>query len=361
MEENKSLNWIIPTIALVGFVFIAKHWWGDKHDEDEENNDEREIIGGIEMGGTNIKLCLGKSSSGDQPFEILKKTIIKTASSEDEKEDWRTPSEHGVSKYHAKIIKEIVTFLNSAEPIKKVGIASFGPICLDKNSPHYGSIMNTPKEKWRMFNLVKSIEDFWGKDKPTINMDTDVNAVAKFEFHHGGHKVTKNLAYITVGTGIGVGVVVNGETCTGLTHPEGGHVFTGRHPKEFKDFKSVWDFHDCCIEGFSTNVAIAKRHNINIEQLPEIKDDDVVWELVAHYLAVLCLNVTLMISPEVIVIGGGVMNRGILFPMIRKELLKLLNGYISHNTITEENIDKYIVRSKYEDDVGMYSALSCTS
>ena len=361
MEETNSSKWVVPIFAVLGLAIVAKHWWFSNDKEDDQKQDDDQIIGGIEMGGTNIKLWLGKLSSGDQPYTILDKTVIKTASSEDEKEDWKSPSEHGISKYHSKIIKEIVTFLNSKGPIQKVGIASFGPVCLDKHSPHFGSIMNTPKEKWRMFNLVKSIENFWGQEKPTINIDTDVNAVAKFEFQHGGHKATKNLAYITVGTGIGVGVVVNGKTVTGLTHPEGGHVFTARHPKESQDFKSVCDFHDSCIEGFSTNVAIAKRHKINIEDLPQIKDDDEVWELVAYYLAVLCLNVTLMVSPEVIVIGGGVMNRNILFPMVRKEFLKLINGYISHEMITEENIDKYIVRSKYEDEVGMYSALSCTS
>jgi fructokinase len=218
--------------------------------------------------------------------------------------------------------------------------------------------MNSPKEKWIMFNLIQGVLDFWDGPKPSITMDTDVNAVAKFEFSHGGHKANKNLCYITVGTGVGVGLVINGETVTGLTHPEGGHVCVTRHPRELEGFKSVCRFHDNCVEGFTTNVSIAKRYNLDVEELPNIKDDDIVWELVAHYLATLCAGITLTCSPEVIVIGGGVMNRKILYKLIHKEFIHQMKGYITHDLLTEQNVDKYIVRSQYENECGIYSALA---
>lgn len=158
------------------------------------------------------------SEDQDTGFEILESKVIKTSEGEDDIVDG------DISQYHANIMKQITEFLNSKGPCTKVGIASFGPICIDPDSEHYGSIMNTPKKKWVMFNLIEGILRHWPGPEPTIKMDTDVNAVAKFEFDQGGHKATKNLAYITVGTGIGVGLVINGNTVTGLTHPEGGHV-----------------------------------------------------------------------------------------------------------------------------------------
>ena len=246
----------------------------------------------------------------------------------------------GIFMYHTRIITEIVTFLKSMGKIKKLGIGAFGPIWLDKESTLFGTILASPKEKWRMFNLLKSIDDIWGPERPRISLDIDVNAIALFEFHHGGHKATKNLAYITVGTGVGVGIVVNGKTWAGLTHPEGGHLFNVKHPEEYTNFKSVWDFHDNCIEGFSSNVSIARRLNIDVEDLPSLNDDHLVWDLVAYYLAILCLDITLLVSPEVIVIGGGVMHREVLFLKIRKYFMKMLNGYITHEAINEENIHK---------------------
>jgi len=308
--------------------------------------------------------------AGKTPFKIIEKHIIKTGEGAESEES--TPSE--LAKYHKNIMNQISEFLVSKGQIKKVGIASFGPICLDRHNIHYGSIMNTPKKNWVMFNLIKGILGSWKDEIPAVTMDTDVNAVAKFEFSHGGHKAKKNLSYITVGTGIGVGLVINGDTVTGLTHPEGGHIPVTTHSKEFQGFKGVCRFHDNCVEGFSTNVAIAKRFNMDIEELPKIKDDDIVWDIVAHYLAVLCMSITLTCSPEVIVIGGGVMNRLCLYPKIHAEFIKIMNGYISHDLLTEANVAKYIgkfksylfinnfliVRSKFENENGLYSALSLT-
>ena len=112
------------------------------------------------------------------------------------------------------------------------------------------------------------------------------------------------------------------------------------------------------MEGYTTNVSIAARKGIDIEDLPSIPDEDSVWEVVAYYLATLCMGVTLTCSPEVIVIGGGVMNRKILYKLIHESFLEQMKGYVTHDLLTEEGVGKYIVRSRFENDTGLYSALS---
>ncbi|CAI2372273.1 unnamed protein product [Moneuplotes crassus] len=349
MEDKKPSHKLLcygtPVVAIALGYLLSKRL-----------SSNSEIIGGIEMGGTNIKLCLAKRSIRDMPFKIIGEPLIIKTAGDDGLSIER--DENGISPYHSKIFSKMIEFLTSQGPISNIGIASFGPICVDPESDSYGTILNSPKKKWVMFNLVKAFNSLWEGPKPSITVDTDVNAVAKFEFGHGGHNAKKNLAYITVGTGIGVGLVINGDTCTGLTHPEGGHVCVNRHSNEVEEFKSVCGFHDCCVEGYATNVSIAKRKNIDIEALPSLDDTDPVWELVAYYLASLCCTVTLTCSPEAIVIGGGVMNRKILYKMIQEEFITQMHNYITHDKITKENVDKYIVRSRFENDCGLYSALS---
>jgi len=200
---------------------------------------------------------------------------------------------------------------------------------LDKNSEHYGFVTTTPKEGWRQFPLLKTIIN--GIDKKVENLkvsfDTDVNVVAEFEFMNTTH-AKENLAYITVGTGIGVGVVIGGKTLHGLVHPEGGHI---KVPilKEDADYQGVCGFHGNCLEGLTTNVSIAKRKGLaDVSLVANISDDDEVWEKVGYYLGVACANLTLIGSFEKIVIGGGVMNRELLYDVIRKHFLLELNGYI---------------------------------
>ena len=228
------------------------------------------------MGGTSIKVATAKPTNDEaNPYEILNKKIVVTSDNPDE------------------CIQQICDFFAQNGPISSLGIASFGPLCLNKASSDYGSIMNTPKYKWIKYSLVKQISNQLDSQLD-IDIDTDVNAAAKFEFEKGGHKATKNLAYVTIGTGVGVGFVINGQTVTGLTHPEGGHMMVARHPDEIQGFeKGVCMYHDHCIEGYCTNVSIANRYNISVHDLPNLKDSDKVWDLVAYYIAVLCMNVTL--------------------------------------------------------------------
>lgn len=164
-------------------------------------------------------------------------------------------------------VKDICKFFNdhSDYEYSSMGVAAFGPICLDKSSPHYGYVTTTPKEHWANYPLLPKLKEGIKRQRPDIKIqfDTDVNCVALFEKLRG-HTGVKNLAYITVGTGIGVGIVVNGEMVHGLIHPEGGHI---RVPvlKEEAEFPGVCSYHGNCLEGLCTNVSIAKRFGHSVD------------------------------------------------------------------------------------------------
>lgn len=196
--------------------------------------------------------------------------------------------------------------------------------------------------------------------------DTDCNVLAKFELENGGHNIKDNLAYITVGTGVGVGFVLNGQGVHGLIHPEGGHVSVPRLPQE-KDtyqFEGVCAFHGGnCVEGLCSNVAIAQRLKLeSIDKVPEVPDSHEIWDMLGFYLGTMCANLTLTMSLEKIVIGGGVMNRGeVLFSRIRHHFLKQINGYLKHPKLDENGVKDYIVRSKFENDLGLVSTAAVGS
>jgi len=194
-----------------------------------------------------------------------------------------------------------------------------------------------------------------------VDFDTDCNILAKFELENGGHKGVKdNLAYITVGTGVGVGFVINGSSIHGLIHPEGGHV--SMEPceadlKNYPDFKGVCQFHcNRCVEGLCSNVAIQKRLGLtSVADVANVSDDHVIWDIIGHYLGTMCANLTLTLSVEKIVIGGGVMNRGeVLFKKIRDSFKKRIADYLQHEQL--DDMENYIVRSQFENELGMVSA-----
>lgn len=163
-----------------------------------------------------------------------------------------------------------------------------------------------------------------------------------------------SLVYITVGTGIGVGVVANGKVVHGLVHPEGGHMSV-KKMKEDEDFKGVCPFHGDCLEGLCTNVSIAARKKIGVDDLAKLSDDDPIWTSIANYLAQAILNVTLILSPERVVIGGGIMHRKILLPMVHKEFVQLLNKYVEHPVL--EKPEDYIIYPHYYPQNGVIAAV----
>lgn len=193
------------------------------------------------------------------------------------------------------------------------GIGTFGPVDCDPSSPHYGYITSTPKPGWKNTDVLclLGVREF---NKP-FKFDTDVNAPALAEYFLHRDSGVKSCAYITIGTGIGVGLVIDGKTVHGLLHPEAGHIRVGRESGDV--FAGTCPFHLDCVEGMCASGALAMRKEINASELPNVPDNDPLWNTCAYYLASLCTNLVLIASPERITIGGGIMQRKSLYNKIR--------------------------------------------
>jgi len=289
---------------------------------------------GVEAGGTSFKLAIAAGPD----FSNIETTSFETKDREE-------------------TLKNVVNWLKERQSkFVALGIASFGPVDLDPASLFYGYITSTPKDGWQDTPLLKTFEQF----NVPMGFDTDVNAPALSEVRIGGHeeggRTIESCAYITVGTGVGVGLVVRRNTPVhGLVHPEAGHMRVPRHKHDV--FPGNCPRHKDCVEGMVSSGALAARLGVAEDKLPTISNDDKVWKVIGHYLAALCVNLVLTVSPSVIVLGGGVMNRDCLYAIVREKTLKLLNGYIVSDMLTPGKIDKYIVRSRFGNDSGIVGAL----
>lgn len=253
----------------------------------------------------------------------------------------------------ASTIGQIRNWLRQRE-FDAVGIASFGPIDAKVGSAKYGFITSTPKPGWKDTDVVGLLglrDEF--KSKP-FKFDTDVNAPALAEFRLHKKPGSCSSAYVTVGTGVGVGLVCNGQTVHGLVHPEGGHVLVARMPGD--EFRGTCPFHGSCIEGMCSTGALAARVGCDADALPSLPDDHPVWDACAYYLAQLCVTLILINSPERIALGGGVMNRSCLYPKIRVQVAALLNEYIQNEAITTSQIDEYVCASFWGSKAGIVGA-----
>jgi fructokinase len=204
-------------------------------------------------------------------------------------------------------------------PFDALGIGSFGPVDLDRASPTFGRILETPKAGWSHTDLVGPLARRFGCP---VSIDTDVNAAALAEssrFDLGGG----TLVYVTVGTGIGGGAVVNGASVKGQPHPEMGHIRVIRDARDTR-FAGVCRFHGDCLEGLASGPAIVARYGSTIDRLPPDHD---AFAVIGNYLGQLAANVILMLSPRHVVLGGGVMETRALLPLIRARAAALLNGY----------------------------------
>lgn len=280
------------------------------------------LFGALEAGGTKMVLAIG-----DENGNIIEQKSIPTKKPEN-------------------TIPHIVEYFKSKD-IKALGIGSFGPVDLDKKSDTYGYITSTPKLEWANF-------DFVGNMKRELNIpigfDTDVNASALGEATWGSTKGLESSIYITVGTGVGLGVYLNNSLLHNMLHPEGGHILLTKHPQD--DFEGICPYHPNCLEGLASGPAIEKRWKQKAYQIP---DTDFAWELEAYYLAQAIINYILTLSPHRIVLGGGVMHQKQLFPLIRKNVTKLLNGYIKSKEI--EDMNNYIVPSILKGDQGIMGCI----
>ena len=275
------------------------------------------LFGAIEAGGTKM-LC----AILDQNAKIIKETSIQTT----------TPEETS---------KQILSFFSS-EKISALGIGTFGPVDLHQQSPTFGSILNTPKLAWKNFSYIKSFSCLG----VPIAIDTDVNASCLGEATFGSSKGLENVVYITIGTGIGIGVITEGKLLHGMMHPEGGHMIISKNDKD--NLECICPYHTNCLEGLASGPSIQKRYG---KEANELKNDDKVWELEADYISQALVNIIFMLQPQRIILGGGVMHQEQLFPLIRQKVKVKINNYLLTKEL--ENIDEYIVPCSLKDKQGI--------
>lgn len=237
-----------------------------------------------------------------------------------------------------------------AYPLTAIGIASFGPVDLDPSSETWGYITATPKPNWSDCNLAGRIRDEFNVP---VGFDTDVNGAALGEHVWGAAQGLHTFIYYTIGTGIGGGGMMGGQIMHGLVHPEMGHIRIP-HDKEKDPYAGHCVFHGDCFEGLASGPAVEERWGVSAETLPP---DHPAWELEATYIAQAMVNTITMISPQRIILGGGIMQQSHLFPLIRRKVLTLLNNYVQHDTILEK-IDTFIVPPKLGNQAGVLGAIA---
>ncbi len=288
--------------------------------------DASPLYGAIEAGGTKFVCAVGTG-----PDDVRALTRFPTT----------TPDET--------LGKTLAFFRAQEAPLAGVGIGSFGPVDPDPGSATYGYILRTPKPGWSNTDVAGTLRDALGAP---VAFDTDVNAAALGEHRWGAARDVDTLLYITVGTGFGGGAIVRGRPLHGLLHPEMGHLLLPR--AEGDVFAGACPFHGDCLEGMAAGPALERRWGQRAETLPE---DHPAWAFEAHYLAHALVNYILILSPQRIILGGGVMHQRHLFPMIRQKAQALLNGYVVKPQILDA-IDGYIVPPGLGDRAGVLGALA---
>lgn len=240
-------------------------------------------------------------------------------------------------------IPQMVAFFEN-KGISALGIGCFGPLDLRRQSDTFGCITYTPKTGWANYPIRKVFAEKLGVP---VGIDTDVNAAVLAEVKYGAAKGCDNAIYITIGTGIGVGVYCNGKLVHGLVHPEAGHILLVRAKGD--TFEGVCPFHRDCFEGFASGPAIGTRWGKPAALLSE---QQAVWDMEAYYIAQAICNYILAYSPEKIILWGGVMHQTQLYKKVREKVVQQLGGYVQHDKILKE-IDSYIVEPGLGDNPGI--------
>jgi fructokinase len=288
------------------------------------------LIGGIEAGGTKFVCGVGTG-----PDDIRAETRFPTT----------TPDE---------TLGQALDFFRAQQAahgdLAAVGVASFGPVDPDPASETWGYITTTPKPHWADADVAGAIKD--NLDVP-VGFDTDVNGAALGERRWGAAQGLDTFIYLTIGTGIGGGAMVNGRLLHGLVHPEMGHIALP-HDWEQDPYAGKCPYHGDCLEGMAAGPAIAERWDQKGQNLPP---DHPAWELEAHYLALALRTFICTLSPQRIIMGGGVMEQPQLFPLVRQKTLEYLNGYVQHPAILE-NIESFIVPPGLGGKAGVLGAIA---
>ncbi|MCR4407449.1 MAG: ROK family protein [Anaerolineae bacterium] len=299
---------------------------------DYEANEEEETLplwGGIEAGGTKFVCAVG-TGPGDLRAEVRFSTT--------------TPQE---------TIGQAIRFFRQQqekEPLAAIGIASFGPVDPNPASPTFGYITTTPKPGWAHTDFAGAIRRALGVP---VGFDTDVNVAALGEHRWGAAQGLDTFIYLTIGTGIGGGGIINGQLIHGLLHPEMGHIRIP-HDWDSDPYPGCCPYHGDCLEGLAAGPAMEGRWGQPADTLPA---DHPAWPLEAHYLALSLVNFICTLSPQRIIMGGGVMQQQQLFPLVRREVQELLGGYIQATMILER-IDDYIVPPGLGNRAGVLGAIA---
>lgn len=279
-------------------------------------------IGALEAGGTKMVCAVG-----DETGAVFARTQIPTT----------TPEE---------TIGAMIGWFRE-QKIEALGIGCFGPIDLRRGSKTYGYITTTPKPGWAWCDMAGAFQR--ALDVP-VGFDTDVNASVLGEVTYGQAKGMETVLYITVGTGIGLGIYINGKLHHGILHPEGGHVLLTLHPED--TWKCRCPYHPNCLEGLACGPAIEERWG---KSAKELADEPKVWEMEACYIAQALMDYICVLSPEMIILGGGVMKQRQLFPLIRGEVARLMNDYLAAEQL--HHLEDYIVPESLGGDQGILGCL----
>lgn len=279
------------------------------------------MVAGIELGGTKTVVALGSPDG-----TIQERSRIATEG----------PDE---------TLEQAISWLKKRSVFSAIGVAAFGPLRLDRDAPDYGSMLATPKPGWSGYDVVGRLADAF-PDTPVV-IETDVNAALWAEVCIGAARGLKSAAYITVGTGIGAGLLVNGVVVHGSLHPEFGHLKVPRAPGD--EFGGCCPFHQDCLEGMASGSALEARWSVSSDQLPP---DHAAWELEAWYLAHGILALLATVSPSRVVVGGGVSQTTGLHDRIARCLSDIAGGYFGPHDFVD-----FVVPPLLEQDAGIRGAL----
>lgn len=235
-------------------------------------------------------------------------------------------------------------------PLAALGIASFGPVDPDPTSPTFGYITSTPKAGWSNTNIAGKLKEIFNVP---VGFDTDVNGAALAEYSWGAARNVDTFIYITVGTGIGGGAFILGQAHHGLVHPEIGHILIP-HDWQADPYAGCCPYHGDCLEGMASGPALEERWGKPGNALPA---NHPAWKLEANYLGLAMHNLVCTVSPQRIIVGGGVLKQSTLLPLVRKKVLTLLNGYIGALT-SAETLETYIVLPALGNMAGVLGALA---
>jgi fructokinase len=289
------------------------------------------VYGGVETGGSKWQCAVGTG-----PDDVRAAETIPTTGPEE-------------------TLARVISFFERAGPVAAIGVGSFGPIDRRPGSPTWGHITTTPKPGWAHVDVAGAITR---RLSVPVAFDTDVNAAALGEHRWGAARGLDTFCYLTVGTGIGGGAIVDGRLLHGLLHPEFGHLRIP-HDRAEDPFPGSCPYHGDCWEGLASGTALEARWGAP----GTVLIDDRVWGLEGHYLALGLVSVLAVLSPERIVIGGGVMQTDGLLGRVRRELVQLLNGYLEPPALRDsidggDGIDGYVTAPALGSRAGVLGAIA---